>query len=263
MTSFLDGLHNAGFTTNDELTNLYTSYRPERPEVGMFKADWSLPEPTKDKYSDDLLFNATSFGDAAVVTIARSGREGFDLPRDVNKEMADNPYFSYTNNSEEYTDFEDGQGYLELTRPEKDMIELAKKTSTKTIVVINAANVFQLGELQDDPEINANVSGVFAEEDPFNKDTQTQPSFVNYNDSIYVGYRWYETAAAEGVIDYANAVVYPFGYGLSRYNNVTVEPMPEALANSNYTVLDFQDGQVSADFLDALGAIDFGMTFKE
>ena len=86
-TSFLYGLHSAGFTTNDELTNLYTSYRAERPEVGMFKADWSLPEPTQDKYSDDLLSNATAFGDAAVVTIARSGGEGFDLPRDVNKEM--------------------------------------------------------------------------------------------------------------------------------------------------------------------------------
>lgn len=35
------------------------------------------------------------------------------------------------------------------------------------------------------------------------------------------------------------------------------------MANSNYSELDFQDGQVSADFLDALGAIDFGMTFKE
>ena len=200
------------------------------------------------------------------MTIARSGVEGFDLPRDVNKEMADNPYFSYTNNSDEYTDFEDGQGYLELTRPEKDMIELAKKTSTKTVVVINAANAFQLGDLQDDPEIDAIVWAIpggqvgfnalgrildgevnpsaktpdtfardiiagpaannfgdfqytnmteFAQDDPFNKGTQTQPSFVNYSDSIYVGYRWYETAAAEGVIDYANAVVYPFDYGLS------------------------------------------------
>ena len=55
----------------------------------------------------------------------------------------------------------------------------------------------------------------FAQDDPFNKGTQTQPSFVNYNDSIYVGYRWYETAAAEGVIDYGNEVVYPFGFGLS------------------------------------------------
>ena len=182
------------------------------------------------------------------MTITRSGGEGFDLPRDVNKEMADNPYFSYTNNSDEYTDFEDGQGYLELTRPEKDMIELATKTSTKTVVVINAANAFQLGDLQDDPEIDAIVWAIpggqvgfnalgrildgevnpsaktpdtfardikagpaannfgdfqytnmteFAQDDPFNKGTQTQPSFVNYSDSIYVGYRWYETAAAD------------------------------------------------------------------
>ena len=66
-----------------------------------------------------MLTNATAFGDTAVATIARSGGEGFDLPRNVNQEMAANPYFSYTNNSEEVADFEDGQGYLELTRPEK------------------------------------------------------------------------------------------------------------------------------------------------
>ena len=228
----------------------------------MFKADWSLPEPTQDKYSESLLSGATSFGDTAVVTIACSGGEGFDLPRDVNAETSNNPYFSYTNNSDEYADFEDGQGYLELTRPEKDMIELAKQTSDKTVVVINAANAFELGDLQDDPEIDAIVWAIpvgqvgfnalgrildgevnpsaetpdtfardiksgpaannfgdfqytsmteFAQDDPFNKGTQTQPSFVNYNDSIYVGYRWYETAAAEGVIDYASEVVYPFG----------------------------------------------------
>lgn len=39
--------------------------------------------------------------------------------------------------------------------------------------------------------------------------------FVNYAEGIYVGYRYYETAAAEGFIDYRDAVVYPFGYGLS------------------------------------------------
>ncbi|HEY0215576.1 MAG TPA: glycoside hydrolase family 3 C-terminal domain-containing protein, partial [Cellulomonas sp.] len=39
--------------------------------------------------------------------------------------------------------------------------------------------------------------------------------FVNYAEGIYIGYRYYETAAAEGFIDYDEAVVYPFGYGLS------------------------------------------------
>ncbi len=40
-------------------------------------------------------------------------------------------------------------------------------------------------------------------------------SFVNYTEGIYVGYRFYETAAEEGLIDYDAAVQYPFGYGLS------------------------------------------------
>ena len=41
------------------------------------------------------------------------------------------------------------------------------------------------------------------------------PSFVNYVEGIYVGYRFYETAAAEGLINYDEVVQYPFGYGLS------------------------------------------------
>ena len=40
-------------------------------------------------------------------------------------------------------------------------------------------------------------------------------SFVNYAEGIYVGYKFYETAADEGLIDYDKEVVYPFGYGLS------------------------------------------------
>ena len=41
------------------------------------------------------------------------------------------------------------------------------------------------------------------------------PSFVNYVEGIYVGYRFYETAAVEGLINYEQTVQYPFGYGLS------------------------------------------------
>ena len=45
--------------------------------------------------------------------------------------------------------------------------------------------------------------------------------FVDYEESVYVGYRYYETAYAEAQagnypdFDYDEAVVYPFGYGLS------------------------------------------------
>ncbi len=41
------------------------------------------------------------------------------------------------------------------------------------------------------------------------------PTFVNYTEGIYLGYRFYETAAAENFIDYDTTVQYPFGYGLS------------------------------------------------
>ncbi|MBQ4427341.1 MAG: glycoside hydrolase family 3 C-terminal domain-containing protein [Oscillospiraceae bacterium] len=59
------------------------------------------------------------------------------------------------------------------------------------------------------------------------------PNFVNYVEGIYVGYRWYETAAAEGVIDYDKAVVFPFGYGLS-YTTFTQEM--GAISESNGTL---------------------------
>jgi beta-glucosidase len=45
--------------------------------------------------------------------------------------------------------------------------------------------------------------------------TNYAPAFTNYVENIYVGYKFYETAAAEGIIDYEKTVQYPFGYGLS------------------------------------------------
>ena len=43
----------------------------------------------------------------------------------------------------------------------------------------------------------------------------TTPTFVNYNENIYVGYKFWETAADEGLINYDEEVAFPFGYGLS------------------------------------------------
>ncbi|UTR15288.1 glycoside hydrolase family 3 C-terminal domain-containing protein [Salipaludibacillus sp. LMS25] len=48
------------------------------------------------------------------------------------------------------------------------------------------------------------------------------PSFTNYVEGIYVGYKFYETAAQEGLINYEEAVQYPFGHGLS-YSTFTQE----------------------------------------
>ncbi len=56
------------------------------------------------------------------------------------------------------------------------------------------------------------------------------PHFVNYVENIYVGYKFYETAAAEGLIDYDDTVLYPFGYGLS-YTTFTQEMSSISTAN--------------------------------
>jgi len=60
----------------------------------------------------------------------------------------------------------------------------------------------------------------FGVENMFAEGGTAYPTFVNYVEGIYVGYRFYETAAAEAEagnmeFDYDSQVVYPFGYGLS------------------------------------------------
>lgn len=50
---------------------------------------------------------------------------------------------------------------------------------------------------------------------PGNETTGDGARFVEYLEGIYVGYRYFETAAAMGAIDYDGAVTFPFGYGLS------------------------------------------------
>lgn len=70
----------------------------------------------------------------------------------------------------------------------------------------------------------------FGYENMFAEGGMAYPTFVNYVEGIYVGYRFYETAYAEAEagnmeFDYDSAVVYPFGYGLS-YTTFTQEMGP-------------------------------------
>ena len=50
---------------------------------------------------------------------------------------------------------------------------------------------------------------------PGNETTGDGARFVEYLEGVYVGYRYFETAAAMGATDYDGAVTFPFGYGLS------------------------------------------------
>lgn len=66
--------------------------------------------------------------------------------------------------------------------------------------------------------------------------------FVDYEEDLYVGYRYYETRGAEDEAWYQNNVVYPFGYGLS-YTDFSWEIVDDSQINGasidkdgNYTI---------------------------
>lgn len=281
-TDIYQSLENAGFETNHSLENMYKEYRSERPVIDMNGQDLTLPEPTSDYYTKELMDMAKDFSDTALLVIGRCGGEDYDLPGDMNKvihgtyNIAEDvsvapenyTYFNavYENNGS-YDDFDEGESYLELSNTEEDLVKLVCSEFDKVILVVNSSNTMELGWVEDYPQIEAvllapapgvagfdalggilkgdvNPSGKTA--DTFARDLQSTPTinnignhayenvddikntvyekdstyegsaaFVNYNEGIYVGYKFYETAAEEGLLDYDAVVKYPFGYGLS------------------------------------------------
>lgn len=271
--TLLQGLNDAGIETNTELSDFYTAYCAERPSVGMWAQDWTLPEPNVSTYTDELLSNAKEFSDTAMVVITRVGGEGADLPTDmtalVNGTYAAETPMSYDDTVNEGTDWDEGDTYLNLDNREEELIDLVCSNFDNVVVVYNGANAFELGFVEDYEQIKGviwcagtgqsgfsalgdivtgtvNPSGktidtyvydltaaptfnnigynLYDNMDEFavtstsfstGEDVTVVPAFVNYVEGIYVGYKFYETAAAEGLIDYDKTVQYPFGYGLS------------------------------------------------
>ena len=267
---------------------------------------WNLPEPTADAYTDSVMSQAKDFSDTAVIVISRSGGEGADLPMDMNKlihgtygdeERAGSVVpdaYSYFNgvyeNNGTTDDFDPGESYLELSHPEKDMIDTVCSNFDNVIVIINSNNTMELGWVDEYEQIGAVIfapgSGVTGFSalgeiikgdvnpsgrtvDTFVKDLFATPTannfgnfaftnvddlkndiaaadtayqgsmaFVNYVEGIYVGYKFYETAADEGLINYEDVVQYPFGYGLSytTFDNQSAT-MTKALRQASKNIL--------------------------
>ena len=282
IVSLNQGLENAGFSINQELVNFYNNYGADNPEMSIQKQSWTLPEPPVDTYSDELIKSAKEYSDVAVVVLSRKAGEGHnDIPMDVSKA-------AYDNNSDKYDDFPEGEHYLQLSQTERDMVDMVCSNFDNVIVIYNGANQFELGFVDEYPQIKSvvwcpgtgnvgfNALGkVFSGEvNPSGKTPDTfiydmtnapwwnnaekteytnladmavegmnagtaqvyAPAFTNYAEGIYVGYKYYETAAQEGSIDYDKTVQYPFGYGLS-YTEFE-QKMGE---------LEEKDGQISVD----------------
>ena len=203
---------------------------------------------------------ADGYTDYAIVTFARSGAEGAS------------PSMDYDGDGSTLT----GTTYLELDENEKNLLKFCKENFTHTIVLINSAAQMELGFIDSD-EYNVdaclwmghpgeagitgigtiltgrvNPSGRLV--DTYAYDMTTNPTYYNtddnrytnangqtfyqYEEGIYVGYRYYETADAVGYFDspefaalsfkngsvsgYDQVVQFPFGYGLS-YTTFTEE----------------------------------------
>lgn len=237
-----DAFREAGIEYNTALTAAYENF-------SKFDADYrsngstganvvqSLLNPDESFYTEELLSNALSFSKTAVAVISRWGAEngGDGELKNIG---------SYRNGT-----------FLELTANEKTMFDKLQQKGFDVIVVLNVCNNIELGFLEEYSSIRACIfagipgqSGTAAipkiitgavnpsgrTSDTLAYDYQTnEPTYVNavkngedltYQEGIYFGYKWYETADAEGYFStvnnnygtgYKGVVQYPFGYGLS------------------------------------------------
>lgn len=258
--SLLDGLHHAGYKTNQTLTDFYENYDTGATQGGQgatFAVDWTVNQPTIDQYDEQGVFeNAKEYSDTALVVISRTGGEGNDLPTSLDPAKSTENVTLSRNED----DLDANRHYLQLTHREEDMMNRVNQDFDNVIVVVNTTNAMQLDWLDQYSNIKAavlcggagtygfdglgdvlsgkaNPSGRLADTylydlrkspnwnnfgsfaytnyEEASKDADQPIYFVNYNEGIYVGYKFYETAAAEGLIDYDKTVQYPFGYGLS------------------------------------------------
>ena len=268
-TSLMQGLRNAGLEVNEDLASWYKENTPEKQEMGLVGTDWNLYEIPQSTYPEDLLADAEDFSDTAIVIITRRSGEGDDLPYDMadySGSEAGRSYLELTPDEEDLlemakTNYDNvvvivnAANAMELGFLEDEDIDAAiwvgcpGSTGTNAIGNVLSGAVNPSGHLVDTYvyEVESNPSYyAFGEFNYTNvgyanagiggssENGDNLPyHFVEYVEGIYVGYRYYETAAADGFIDYDKIVQYPFGYGLSY---TTFEKEIESFTDTDTTV---------------------------
>lgn len=237
-------------------------------------------ETPQSKYTDAVRNSYADYSDAALVVITRIGGEGFDLPRyQGDSEGAVSPDSHYLeldqNEIDLLTAVTDGtfkRVVVVFNTPSsfeatflKDSVyaAFADKIDAAVWIGFTGSNgITALGEI-----LNGDVNPSGRLVDTWAADFTKNPSFVNfgtgclpdttdkydggmyysvdYEEGIYVGYRYYETRGETDGEDWYNAnVVYPFGYGLS------------------YTTFDWTVGDASASEIELGTTITVPVTVK-
>lgn len=224
--------------------------------TAMFTGDIIAEVPAKD-YPEDLKDSFAKYGDAAIVFIGRVGGEGCDLPTDMSeydvaKEDKNKSYLEL--DSREM----DMLSYVKAQKDAGVFNKIVVVLNTANAMELGFLNdeaygidaAVWVGCIGDQGAnavakvLNGTVNPSGRTVDTYVSDLTKDPTYVNFDDTfynnidgsiggyesgrfneyeegIYVGYRYYETAAAEAMdgnydgFNYDEAVVYPFGYGLS------------------------------------------------
>lgn len=208
-------------------------------------------ETPQSKYTDAVKNSYVDYSDAALVVITRIGGEGFDLPRyQGDSEGAVSPDSHYLELDQNEIDlltavtdgtfkhvvvvFNTPSSFEATFLKDSAYAAFADKIDAAVWIGFTGSNgITALGEI-----LNGDVNPSGRLVDTWAADFTKNPSFVNfgtgclpdttdkydggmyysvdYEEGIYVGYRYYETRGETDGEDWYNAnVVYPFGYGLS------------------------------------------------
>lgn len=211
----------------------------------------AVAETPQAKYTDKVKASYNDYNDAAIVVITRIGGEGFDLPRyqgtTEGAVSPDSHYLELDQNERDLLSAVCDAGFEHvivlfnipssfeatfLTDPEyaafADKIDAAMWIGFTGSTGIMALGDILTGEVNPSGRLVDTWSADFSK-DPtfFNFGTGSTPEdsdkydaglfyFVDYEEGVYVGYRYYETRGyTDGEEWYQANVVYPFGYGLS------------------------------------------------
>ena len=253
--SIFDSLTAAGIEYNKSLVSFYQdnaasgSGRPANSsdlDTGKVIANIPTGETPWESYPDSLKTTFGEYNDAAIVVLTRMGGEGFDMARsylrlDENEKrlisevgklfnkviVVLNVATSMEINDIANDDNVDAILWVSFTGNQGMMALGEILTGT---VTPSGRTVDTFATLESNPTWN-NFGGELGSDTKYSGDSYLQSSraglietgvyFVDEEEDIYVGYRYYETAYAEALagkyqgFDYDSVVAYPFGYGLS------------------------------------------------